>query len=65
VATIIPNQDFKHGTETYQEGQSYDVSEGEAYYFQMVGWVGPKTEGSKTVTLDVHDSTLGHSAEVK
>lgn len=63
--TIIPNQTFKHGPEIYEEGKSYEVSEGEAYYFQMVGWVGPKTVGSDTITLDVHDSTLGHSAEVK
>lgn len=63
--TIIPNQDFKHGTETYQTGQSYEVSEGEAYYFQMVGWVGVRPTDTATVSLDIHDSTLGHAAEVK
>ena len=59
---IIPNQNFKHGTQTYEEGTSYDVSEGEAYYFQMVGWVGPKAVGSDAVTLSVQDGQIGHGA---
>lgn len=63
--TIIPNQTFKHGTETYEEGKSYEVPEGEAFYFTMVGWVGPRTMGDSNVTIDIHDSTLGHTAEVK
>lgn len=62
---IIPNQPFKHGTETYEEGKPYEVSEGEAYYFQMVGWVGPRTVNPAAVTLEVHDSQLGHASEVK
>jgi len=63
--TIIPNQNFKHGTETYKEGESYEVSESEAYYFQMAGWVGEKVGSVTTATLEVHDSQLGHQAEVK
>jgi hypothetical protein len=62
--TIIPNQTFKHGAETYEEGESYEVSEGEAYYFQMSGWVGEKPDSATHATLEVHDSTLGHEAEV-
>lgn len=62
--TIIPNQTFKHGRETYEEGQSYEVSEGEAYYFQMVGWVGPRTVNTSTVTLEVNDVKVKAGTEV-
>jgi hypothetical protein len=67
MTTIIPNQTFKHGTETYEEGQSYEVSAEEAYYFKMCGWVGERTEPTgEPVTLEVHDSTTSHGApEVK
>ena len=62
--TIIPNQDFKHGKETYEEGQSYEVSAEEAYYFKMSGWVGDEAAPSANATLDVQDQMLGHKAEV-
>jgi hypothetical protein len=67
VATIIPNQTFKHGRETYQKGESYEVSAEEAYYFKMCGWLEPdavKVAG-ENMTLDVHDSQFGHASEVK
>lgn len=62
---IIPNQTFKHEAKTYEEGKPYEVSEGEAYYFQRAGWVGPKTAVSESVTLSIDDSHLGQTAEVK
>lgn len=62
---IIPNQDFKHGAETYEEGEQYEVSSELAFYFQMCGWVGPRTVSTANITLDVHDGSHGHQAEVK
>lgn len=62
---IIPNQNFKHERDQYEAGKSYDVSPELAYYFKMCGWVGdPKPTGENT-TLEIHDSHLGHSSEVK
>jgi len=63
--TIIPNQSFKHGRETYKQGVEYQVSDEDAHYFQMVGWVGGEAGPEQTHTLDVHDGTLGHTSEVK
>lgn len=62
--TIIPNQRFKHGTETYEEGESYEVSAGDAEYFKDAGWVGEKPETGKELTLDIQDQYLGQFAEV-
>lgn len=62
--TIVPNQEFKHGRETYEKGKSYEVSDEEAYYFTANGWVGPEPETGKEHTLDIHDVTSGHEAEV-
>lgn len=61
--TIIPNQTFKHGGDTYEEGESYEVSEDDAEDFKDAGWVGEKLAGSDA-TLDVQDMQIGHSAEV-
>ena len=66
--TITPNQDFKHGRETYKKGKPYQVSEGEAYYFQQCGWLSDspaKKSGKKSTTLEIHDTEHGHEAEVK
>jgi len=63
--TITPNQTFKHGRETYKEGKEYDVSAADAAYFEHVGWVGGEQAPAESATLDVHDSYLGHAAEVK
>ena len=63
--TIIPNQLFKHGTETYEAGKSYEVSDEDAHYFEMVGWAGPEAAGGNDHTLDIHDGQLGHKSEVK
>lgn len=63
--TIVPNQTFKHGLETYVEGQSYEVSYEDAEYFEDAGWIGEG--GSQTnggLHLDIQDVMLGHSAEV-
>lgn len=66
MATIIPNQDFKHGREQYKQGESYEVSPEEAYYFKMCGWVGgePAATGQPT-TLEIHDGAHGHESEVR
>lgn len=61
---IIPNQDFKHGRETYLKGQEYDVDSDLAYYFKAVGWVGEPGNTEKEVTLDIQDGQIGHSSEV-
>lgn len=62
---IVPNQTFKHQGKTYEEGQSYDVTEGEAYYFGMVGWTGEKAASpSEPVTLDIQDVRVKTGAEV-
>lgn len=62
---IIPNQNFKHGTETYEKGKPYEVSEGEAYYFEQVGWVGgePKPTG-ETHDLEIQDVKVKAGSEV-
>lgn len=66
MATITPNQNFKHGKETYKAGESYEVDDGLAMYFEMVGWVGGEPEvTNESVTLEVHDGEIGHKSEVK
>lgn len=62
--TIAPNQDFRCGTVTYKEGQSYEVSEDDARYFQEAGWIGEKPETGKVQSIEIHDIKLGHSVEV-
>jgi len=62
--TIVPNQSFKHGRETYEEGVEYPVSDEDAHYFAMVGWTGGQVK-AQDQTLEVHDGALGHVAEVK
>lgn len=67
---IIPNQEFKHGSETYAKGERYEVSEEDAKYFEDVGWVGGDPElydgyaYNGEHSLNIHDGLLGHSAEV-
>lgn len=60
---IIPNQAFKHDGKTFEEGQSYEVSEADAEYFRQAGWVGSPAE-PQSYTLDVQDIILSHSMEV-
>jgi hypothetical protein len=60
---VVPNQTFKHGAETYEAGESYEVSADDAQYFQQAGWIGERAVG-EGATLDVADIQLGHSAEV-
>lgn len=63
---ITPNQRFKHGTKTYEKDQTYLVSEGEAYYFEQCGWVGPKQPPTGEVhNLEVQDTIQGQKSEVK
>lgn len=71
---IYPNQDFKHGTETFKAGESYDVPEGLAYYFAQVGWTRGKPGSDRetmtitpgdVATLDIQDGQIGHTSEVK
>lgn len=62
---ITPNQSFKHGRETYEKDTEYEVSDEDAHYFQMVGWVGGEPTTAQDHTLDVHNGTLGHTSEVK
>lgn len=65
MATIIPNQDFKHEREAYTKSESYEVPDEQAYYFKMCGWVGgePAATG-QPATLDIHDGDHGHESEV-
>lgn len=67
MATIVPNQDFKHERDQYKKGESYDVPNELAFYFKMCGWLvgGPSAPTGKAVTLDVHDVVQGHKSEVK
>lgn len=63
--TIVPNQNFKHGTKSYVKDESYEVSEGEAYYFTQVGWVGGEANpANETVTLDIQDVKVKSGSEV-
>lgn len=62
--TIVPNQTFKHGTKTYEEGESYKVSIEDAGYFEAAGWVGERVETGEALSLEIEDVMLGHSAEV-
>jgi hypothetical protein len=64
VVTIIPNQTFKHGRETYEKGGSYEVSAEETYYFKMCGWVGEPSPVGVETTLDVQDTIMGQQSEV-
>lgn len=62
--TIIPNQDFKHGTETFKTGESYELPEELAYYFERAGWVGGESRRGEDATLEIQDIQVGHTAEV-
>lgn len=62
---IIPNQRFIHEARVYEAGTSYEVSEGEAYYFDKAGWTGEKAGPTgETVTLDVQDVHVQPGSEV-
>jgi hypothetical protein len=58
LTTIIPNQTFKHDGETYERGESYEVSDEDATYFRAAGWVGERQPTSE-ITLNVHGLQLG------
>lgn len=62
--TIVPNQTFKHGPRTYEEGEAYEVSEEDAEYFEAAGWTGDALPTNGEVNLEIFDVMLGHSAEV-
>lgn len=68
MATIVPNQTFKHGRETYEAGESYEVSQADAEYFQEAKWIGDSAAlaliKSQLQILDIQDVTLGHEARV-
>lgn len=63
--TIVPNQNFKHGRETYEKGKEYQVKDQDAHYFTMIGWVGKPGETGQEHNLEIQDSALGHTSEVK
>lgn len=60
---IVPNQIFKHDGRTYEEGESYDVPDNDAAYFQAAGWVGERRDSGST-TLEIQDIQLGHEATI-
>lgn len=63
---IKPNQTFKHGPKTFEKDKHYSVSEEDALYFKTNGWLGDLVgKRGKGASLDIHDSQLGHSSEVK
>lgn len=63
--SIIPNQLFKHEGKTYEAGTSYEVTEGEAYYFDKAGWTGEKATGpAEPVTLEIQDVRVKPGTEV-
>lgn len=67
--TIIPNQRIKHGKKTFEAGQNYEVSENDAEYFAVNGWLGdPEMYDGYAYngehSLRIHDVQIGHSAEV-
>lgn len=68
---IKATQEFLHDVKRYKAGRSYEVPEGLGTYFVMNGWASsdevaatgePVTDA---VDLDVDDTTLGQSTEVK
>lgn len=62
---IVPNQKFIHEGKVYEADTSYEVSEGEAYYFAKAGWTGPKGGPTgETVTLDIQDVRVQPGSEV-
>jgi hypothetical protein len=63
--TIIPNQTFKHGKETYEVGKSYEVAESLAFHFAQVGWLGDMQVSGEQQTLEVQGGQIGHASEVK
>lgn len=66
---IKANQDFLHETKRYKQGRGYEVPEGLGTYFVMSGWADSPdvtaTSEAGEADLEVHDSTLGQSSEVK
>lgn len=61
---ITPNQNFKHGSESYEKGQSYEVPDEDGEYFTACGWVGEPNETGQEISLDIQDGQIGHSSEV-
>ena len=62
MAKVTPNQDFLHKGERLKKGKEYTVSDGEAYYFAMNGWLeGTDVAGlPEDVTLAIDNSKIGH-----
>lgn len=61
---IIPNQTFKHGNKTYEKDVPAEVSEGEAFYFQQVGWAGEQQASSQQHDLQIDDVRVKAESEV-
>lgn len=61
MAKITPNQDFLHDGKRLKKGKDYDVSDGEAYYFAMNGWLeGTNVKGlPDDVALAIDNGNLG------
>jgi hypothetical protein len=66
VAKITATCDFKHGTDVFECGVEYDVSEGLALYFVNVGWASSDDATSEPqpqdVTLEIQDVVVETSA---
>lgn len=66
---ITPNQRFRHGQDTFEPGETYDVDPGVGTYFVMAGWASSPdvtTEPApqpEHVTLDVHDADAASTTE--
>jgi hypothetical protein len=67
---ITATQTFRHGYETYEEGETYDVLAELAGYFVGVGWAtspdieSPGEPQPAETTLDVDDATHDQATEV-
>lgn len=59
MAKITATTSFKHGTDVFEEGVEYDVSEGLAIYFCNVGWACSDDASAEPqpqdVTLEIQD----------
>lgn len=62
---IIAKTLFKHGAETYQEGEKYTVEDGPGYYFVASGWATDTATLASLEplageqTLDIQDINVG------
>lgn len=62
MAKITAECDFKHGTDSFECGTEYDVSEGLALYFVNVGWASSDDASAEPqpqdVTLEIQDTVV-------